>query len=36
MRVDVPLFKNVLTQQAKSFLMPLGLTTAASAIDATI
>ena len=36
MRVDIPLFKNVLTQRAKRFLMPKRLTTAASAIDATI
>ena len=36
MRVDIPLFKNVLTQRTKRFLMPKRLTTAASAIDATI
>ena len=36
MKVGLPLMKNVLRQSAKNVLMPLGLTAAASAIDAAI
>ena len=36
MKVGLPLMKNVLTPLAKSFLMPLGVTAAASAADARI
>ena len=36
MSAGAPLIKNLLTPLAKSILIPLGLTTAASAIDATI
>ena len=36
MKVGLPLMKSVLTSSAKSFLIPLGLAAAVSAIDATI
>ena len=36
MSVGLPLMKNVLTPSAKSYLVPLGITAAASATDAVI
>ena len=36
MSVGLPLMKNILTPSAKSYLVPLGITAAASATDAVI